>query len=146
MRKSKGDGTRKVPLTEALRTILQRRSEDRPYVFGGKTPFTDRKTTLHHLTRLINRLNSRDEKEAAERGEQPGPQIRGSLHTFKATYVTRALEAGIPLSTVSEIVGTSESILKKHYGHLTRSHLTQEAERVHFSAGFGAVAVSISSE
>lgn len=134
---TKGDRTREVPLTEALRTILQRRVEDQLYVFGGEHPFTTRKITLRHLLRLINRLNRQALEKAIERGVKPPPPIQGSLHTFKSTFVTRALESGVPLSTVSEITGTSERILRKHYGHLRSIHLAHEAERVKFRVGFG---------
>jgi len=146
VRHAKGGRPRKVPLTEALRTILQRQVENRPHVFGGAKPFTTRKITLRHLLRLIARINRKNEKRASEAGEQPPTPIRGSLHTFKATYVTRALESGVPLSTVSSIVGTSERILKKHYGHLTDEHLRHEAEKVDFSVGFIPGSVRILSE
>ena len=142
----KGGKIRKVPLTEALRTILQRLVENRPYIFGGEKPFTTRKITLRHLLRLIDRINRKNEETAREAREVPLPPIRGSLHTFKSTYVTRALESGVPISTVSSIVGTSERILKKHYGHLTDEHLRHEAERVAFDVGFIARPVRITSE
>ncbi len=146
VRNAKGGRVRKVPLTEALRTILQRHVESRPYVFGGAAPFTTRKITLRHLLRLIDRINRKNEEAAQEAGEQPPPPIKGSLHTFKATYVTRALESGVPVSTVSSIVGTSEPVLKKHYSHLTDQHLQTEAERVVFDVGFIAPAVRNPSE
>lgn len=52
-------------------------------------------------------------------------------YSYRHTYITDALARGVDIATVAELVGTSVSMIQRHYGHLEAktSHLRQAAAK-----------------
>lgn len=47
------------------------------------------------------------------------PVVLYSMHSFRHTFCTLAVNAGIPLSTIQEIVGHSTEAMTSHYSHIS---------------------------
>lgn len=66
------------------------------------------------------------------------PQLKGVIsYTFRHSYITDALERGVPAATVAELAGhTDLKMIQAHYAHLSekREHLAEAARR---AAGYG---------
>jgi integrase len=61
----------------------------------------------------------------------PKLKTRYSLYTFRHTFATRMLEAGMDSLTVSSLLGHSDlSMLSKHYSHVGDKHLLGELKRL----------------
>jgi len=114
IRQAKGGRTRSIPITIALQRVLGQ-STDAPYFFGGIAPFADRNVVYRHFRRHLDRLG-----------------ISGTIHAFRATYITRALESGVPVSTLAHLVGATPEVIRRHYFDPSDPHLAREAERIHF--------------
>lgn len=54
------------------------------------------------------------------------------LYSFRHTWITNALLAGIDVATVAEMAGTSIEMIDRHYGHLNqqRDHMINAAGKV----------------
>lgn len=54
------------------------------------------------------------------------------LYSFRHTWITNALLAGVDVATVAEMAGTSIQMIDRHYGHLSqhRQHLSEAAAKV----------------
>jgi integrase len=54
------------------------------------------------------------------------------LYSFRHTWVTEALTAGVDVATVAEMAGTSIQMIDRHYGHLNqqRKHLSDAALKI----------------
>lgn len=54
------------------------------------------------------------------------------LYSFRHTWITEALLAGVDVATVAEMAGTSIQMIDRHYGHLCQhpKHLTDAAGKV----------------
>ena len=52
-------------------------------------------------------------------------------YSYRHTYITDALQRGVAIATVAELVGTSVAMIQKHYGHLEQrgDHLSDAARR-----------------
>lgn len=52
-------------------------------------------------------------------------------YSYRHTYITDAMQRGVDIATVAELVGTSVSMIQRHYGHLERKgdHLRNAAIR-----------------
>ena len=48
--------------------------------------------------------------------------MRGGTYSYRHTYITDALERGVDVATVAELVGTSVETIQRHYGHLSTRH------------------------
>lgn len=50
-------------------------------------------------------------------------------YSYRHTYITDALERGVDVATVAELVGTSVAMIQRHYGHLSKraDHLKNAA-------------------
>lgn len=59
-------------------------------------------------------------------------------YTIRHSYITDALERGVPVATVAELAGHKDlKMIATHYGHLSekRHHLAEAARRVAGYAG-----------
>jgi integrase len=54
------------------------------------------------------------------------------LYSFRHTWITQALVAGVDIATVAEMAGTSIQMIDRHYGHLSRhkEHMQNSALQV----------------
>lgn len=70
--------------------------------------------------------------ERLKKSEAVKADSRCVLYSFRHTWITEALLAGIGAAKVAEMAGTSIRMIDKHYGHLDqdRSHLVQAAMAV----------------
>ena len=61
------------------------------------------------------------------------PQLKGVVsYTVRHTYITDALERGVPVATVAELAGHKDlKMIQQHYAHLSekRKHLSDAARR-----------------
>jgi len=66
------------------------------------------------------------------------PQLKGVIsYTYRHSYITDALERGVPAATVAELAGHKDlKMIQAHYAHLSekRKHLADAARR---AAGYG---------
>lgn len=67
------------------------------------------------------------------------PHLKGVIsYTFRHTYTTEALERGVPMATVAELIGHKDlKMIAQHYCHLSekREHLQKAAEQATGRAG-----------
>lgn len=58
-----------------------------------------------------------------------------TLYSFRHTYATRALKAGVPVKTLADLMGTSVAMIERHYAHLTsdQPYMRRMADLVRFS-------------
>ncbi len=66
------------------------------------------------------------------------PQLKGVIaYTFRHSYVTDALERGVPIASIAELAGHRDlRMIQEHYGHLSQKRLhLQEAARK--AVGYG---------
>ncbi len=52
-----------------------------------------------------------------------------SLYTMRHTYISRAIERGMPLLLLAENVGTSVKMIEAHYAHLLAEKRRELVER-----------------
>jgi len=54
------------------------------------------------------------------------------LYSFRHTWITKAIVAGVDVATVASMAGTSIQMIDRHYGHLRqeRSHLMEAALKI----------------
>lgn len=106
-----------VPMTDGLRVVLkdayeralQQPDENaREYVLGH--PGEIRKS----VERLTDRLGIE----------------RVSSHTFRHTFVTRAIESNVAFAAVAEWVGDRVETIEKNYAHLRPDYLRQEMDKM----------------
>ncbi|TWT52159.1 tyrosine-type recombinase/integrase [Allorhodopirellula solitaria] len=64
--------------------------------------------------------------------ERTGVSSSFVMYTFRHTWITDALVAGIDVATVAEMAGTSIQMIDRHYGHLSKhkDHMIQAASTV----------------
>ena len=68
------------------------------------------------------------------------PHLKGVIaYTYRHSYITDALERGVPVASVAELAGhTDLRMIEEHYGHLSqkKTHLQEAARK---AAGYGEV-------
>ncbi len=64
--------------------------------------------------------------------DKTGTTKKCVLYSFRHTWITEALLAGVDVATVAEMAGTSIQMIDRHYGHLCqhRQHLSDAASKV----------------
>ncbi|NQV25782.1 MAG: tyrosine-type recombinase/integrase [Rhodopirellula sp.] len=107
--KPKTGNIRAVPMSPRVRRILETESRDFRWVFtahpsrqypeGGRQ--ISRRRMLARLKKLLARL-----------------KLPGHLHTFRHSFVSRALIANIPESIVRDWVGHIDKSILRHYSHV----------------------------
>ncbi len=51
-------------------------------------------------------------------------------YVLRHTFVSAGLMGDVSPATIAELVGTSPTMVYRHYGHLLQDHLAEAAERV----------------
>ena len=77
--------------------------------------------------RLVNNLNRRF-KNAAKRAGLDGV----SIHTLRHTFASHLVMAGVPLATVSNLLGHSDIKTTMIYAHLSPGHLKNAVNKLNF--------------
>lgn len=64
--------------------------------------------------------------------KKTGTSPKCVLYSFRHTWITEALTAGVDVATVAEMAGTSIQMIDRHYGHLNqqRKHLSDAARAI----------------
>lgn len=101
--RTKSGKWREVPLTEAARHALAELPRDGDYVLP--------RMTLPSLSR------------AAIRDIRRAGVEDGSIHTFRHTYCSHLVMAGVPLRTVQKLAGHSTIAVTESYSHLSPDYL-----------------------
>ena len=124
--KPKTGDSRHVDMTPRVLAMLQRRNLETPWVFcagpSPKYPSGDHQISQRRLLRSLKRLLKRI-----------GLPESGKLHTFRHSFISKALAKGIPNSTVRSWVGhVSDDILALYtHVHDDQSRLAMQT----FAAG-----------
>ena len=134
---NKMDGTKRDKMTEVFKA----------YVCGSKLPAIAEKmalnksTVFHCLQEMerrcgVNVLRSRKKRAAKRLGDLGGARKiglrRGSVrdfHSFRVTWITLALAAGVPMELVTRVTGhQSVDVVLKHYFRPGREDFRQAIE------------------
>jgi integrase len=112
-------GERKVPLSAAALKLFERLAK-------SKLPMA------HLLVRDDGkRWNHSDwdelVRDAAAKAELPTGVC---LYTLRHSFITTALQGGLTISDVSDMVGTSPTMIQKHYHHLVDRHVRERLANV----------------
>lgn len=110
---------RKIPLTEAARSILAARCSSSPseYVFAGGRGGSS-ETPILKLTNA--------HKAAVKRSEVKPFRVYDLRHTF----ATNAVQAGVDLVTLKDLLGHSRLEMVLRYAHPTEAHRAAAMQRI----------------
>ena len=108
---------RSIPMYEEVYEILLSRKEEglnKDYVFvnGNGNPFRD-DDLYHYLKPRLIKLG-----------------IKGSVHTFRHTYASLLIEAGVGLRELKELMGHSRIETTMQYAHLYPHRLHEQVNRM----------------
>ena len=107
----KSGDARQVPMTDRVRVMLEKRSRKTPWVFcaaaSQKYPAGDQQISARRLLRSLKRLLKRIGL----------PEV-GKLHTFRHSFISKALAIGIPNATVRAWVGHVSDDILALYTHV----------------------------
>jgi integrase len=114
-------GTRAIPLTPAAVTLFARLAKDKmPSAFlfmrdDGKA------------WALAHKKWDEFVRDAAARAGLP---LGTCLYTLRHSFITQALLDGVSTLEVAKIVGTSLTMIEKHYGHLVQNTARERLAKV----------------
>jgi integrase len=107
---------RAVPMTDALRTLLERvHSERKPQPHDLVSPIKDAKTTIKRTCKKLKL-----------------PHFHH--HDFRHFFATTCIEAGVDIPTISRWLGHKDggALAMRVYGHLRAEHSFSQIKRVTF--------------
>ena len=99
---------REIPLTCFLtELLLELKQEEDKYVFSGKYTPPDPRSFQRLFKKILNSAGVKERK----------------FHAIRHTFATRALEAGVDIKTLSEILGHSSAVITlRVYAHSLMEH------------------------
>ena len=103
-----------VYLSPCLQTITR-------MVMNGRTNgplFRGRRAKGEHTPLSVNAIGCRI-KRLKKKLNLPAELI---AYSYRHTYITDSLAAGLSTATVAELVGTSVTMIERNYGHLAKRH------------------------
>ncbi len=115
LRDTKNTETRHIPMTEAVRRLLKRRTPQEPsgYVFtdaeGRKI-----KEVSNAFDRVVNRLGFNKNVD--------DPRQRVVFHTCRHTFASWLAIQGTPLYTIAKLMGHRSISMSERYSHLSPDH------------------------
>ena len=121
---------RDIPLTSDLTALL----EDQKNFWGFKVEKIDRYIFCNEMGEALSLMNVRREidriiKEIRSAGHEDFPHF--SSHTFRHTFATRAIEAGMPPQVLKTILGHSSLAMTMDlYSHVLPDTKSQEMEKI----------------
>lgn len=96
-----GNSKRRIPLQDAVITLLNDFRNAKEYVFGGDKPL-DPRTMQNHYKKILN---------------EAGVDYK-NFHTLRHTYATNCIEGGTDVKSLSEMLGhSSVKITLNYYVH-----------------------------
>ncbi|WP_233831743.1 tyrosine-type recombinase/integrase [Paraburkholderia sp. ZP32-5] len=114
-------------MTSRLETVLRRRWEERRpgqrYVFEDRTG-SERGYSTKAIKKAIERAGLNDAAVVKERGG------RVTLHTFRHTFASKLVRAGVSLYEVSVLLGHSDPKMTQRYAHLSPNDASRKAVKV----------------
>lgn len=116
VKETKSYKPRFIPVNEQLLKVLGKRKKGRGYVFTTK----DGRPMLNNLLRRIKEIYRKAGIENA------------NIHTFRHTFASHLIMAGVDLATVKELLGHSDIKTTMIYSHLAPEHLKGATERLRF--------------
>ncbi len=121
----KTDEKMDMPILTKLREVLEKQPRAGEYVFPEIAGLFNSKTNnTNHITLRLKKILKVAGIDYDERNDEfisPIKRLRkasiSGMHAMKTTFVTIALDAGVPVSTVKKIVGNQvvEIVLKNYY-------------------------------
>ena len=125
--KPKGKKTRTIPINEAVKQVLKNRrkvSGDSPYVFTTATGTQlDKDNVVKHFTRIFKKLGIV--------GHIPSESI--TAHSIRDTFATILInEKGVPVATVSSLLGHSTIAQTQKYCHTSEEHEIAAVAKLNF--------------
>ena len=113
-----------LTMTNRLREILQRR-----FAASGNSYYVFASDTQAHKPRGYSTKGIR---KAIERAELNAPHLvdrygRFTCHSFRHTFASRLVQAGMSLYAVSRLLGHSDTQMTQRYAHLAPSQVSQQA-------------------
>ena len=124
--RSKTDNIGKLGVTKRMRTILHRRiSESKsPYLFPSPRDLTKpRTTTTKSIRRAIKAAGLNSPENVARYGTC-------TVHSFRDTFATRLVQAGVSLFKVQVMLGHSSPQMTQKYAHLQSDDIYDEVADV----------------
>jgi integrase len=115
---TKNMDVRIVPMTDALRGLLQRIHDERnPQPHGLVSPIRDAKRAINRACKKLNL-----------------PHFHH--HDFRHFFATTCIEAGVDIPTISRWLGHKDggALAMRVYGHLRQEHSFSQIKRVTFHA------------
>ena len=107
------DSQRKIPVPKHLRDIFSKAADDE-YILGGRTP-TDPRTVTYRWKRFCEEYGIEHIK----------------FHALRHTFATKALECGMDVKTLSDILGHSNvSITMNLYCHPSEKHKAESMKKL----------------
>lgn len=111
-RKTKNTETRSVPLTDRLKEELEKWSGESDYVFTSK-----KGGPVKYVSKIFY-------KTLKEMGlNDDGNQEKLNFHSLRHTYASWQVQAGVPIYTVSKLLGHKTMAMTTRYAHLVQDDL-----------------------
>lgn len=116
---SKRDRRVAIPIHPALRNILGERRAGGFIMPGMAARYRDAKQGRSNVSRSVMRLFRRCGIETSVKAVNGRLRPDATAHSLRHTFVTRAVEAGVPPHVVQAIVGHSSAVMTERYTHLS---------------------------
>lgn len=118
---TKTGNVRTIPMSERAREILQSQTRHSRWVFTAKAspnyPQGDHQVSERRLLESLKRTLEKLE-------------LNGHLHTFRHTFISRAIVAGIPEAIIRKWVGHVDHKTLQHYTHIADQESQAAMERL----------------
>lgn len=131
---------RDIPLTEDIISILD---AQKTYLSGKVTRIDGyifstlegqaihRNRVQTEIDRLIRQINEAEREKAKKEGREPVAFPRFTPHTFRHTFATRAIEAGMKPQTLKAILGHSSLAMTMDlYSHVLEDTKAEEMKKI----------------
>ena len=132
---SKGGGTVDIPIFPLLRTELERHPRVGEFCFPevAQMYLENAQGITYRVKKLLERMEFTDANGNGHRVDREHGERRGSvrdLHSFRTTWITLALTAGVPMDLVRRVTGhRTVDVVLEHYFRPGREDFKRTLER-----------------
>lgn len=120
-------GRRIIPMNDQIKAIIKSQKEINEKIYGEYIPLDDCLFKSSYGGLLVATPIDRDIKKIC----QAAGIEEFTMHAFRATFATRAIEAGMNPKTLQELLGHSNfNITMSLYGHALTDTKKQEMEKI----------------